>query len=154
MANICAPPTRLDVVVKTLEKSQKVAMECGDKYAIVTYDLAIAKPAMQIQAQEAPLYDNVFVCFGQFHIMMASFAPLGYILDGSGGPEILCEPGLFAPGSVNGSATFPAQTPSTILNAGSNNPLTMYLNQVSQQAHQQQQQNLDPYSVAQLQQQQ
>merc|ERR1711977_702082 len=47
-----------------------------------------------------------------------------------------------APGSANGSATFPAQTPSTILNAGSNNPLTMYLNQVSQQAHQQQQQQV------------
>ncbi|KAH7419581.1 hypothetical protein BKA64DRAFT_563253 [Cadophora sp. MPI-SDFR-AT-0126] len=59
-----------------------------------------------------------------------------------------------APGSATGSANFPAQTPSTILNAGSNNPLTMYLNQVSQQAHQQQQQSLDPYSVAQLQQQQ
>ncbi|CAG8960048.1 hypothetical protein HYFRA_00013236 [Hymenoscyphus fraxineus] len=47
-----------------------------------------------------------------------------------------------------------APTPSTILNAGSNNPLTMYLNQVSQQAQLQQQQNLDPFSVAQLQQQQ
>lgn len=50
-----------------------------------------------------------------------------------------------------------APTPSTILNAGSNNPLTMYLNQVSQQAHaahQHQRQQLDPYAVAQLQQQQ
>ena len=66
--------------------------------------------------------------------------------------------GSAAPGSVNGgpSPNFqqPAPTPSTILNAGSNNPLTMYLNQVSQQAHAQQQQQLDPYSVAQLQQQQ
>lgn len=67
--------------------------------------------------------------------------------------------GSAAPGSVNGGSSQnfqqPAPTPSTILNAGSNNPLTMYLNQVSQQAHaQQQQQQLDPYSVAQLQQQQ
>jgi RNA recognition motif-containing protein len=67
--------------------------------------------------------------------------------------------GSAAPGSVNGGNTQnfqpPAPTPSTILNSGSNNPLTMYLNQVSQQAHvQQQQQQLDPYSVAQLQQQQ
>lgn len=49
-------------------------------------------------------------------------------------------------------------TPSAILNAGSNNPLTMYLNQVSQQqAEQQQEQDLrhaDAYSVAALQQQQ
>ncbi|KAH8653125.1 putative RNA-binding protein MRN1 [Tricladium varicosporioides] len=64
--------------------------------------------------------------------------------------------GSAAPGSINGStqAFQPAPTPSTILNAGSNNPLTMYLNQVSQQAQQQQQQQLDPFSVAQLQQQQ
>ncbi|KUJ19531.1 uncharacterized protein LY89DRAFT_731926 [Mollisia scopiformis] len=64
--------------------------------------------------------------------------------------------GSAAPGSANGSGpSFPtAPTPSTILNAGSNNPLTMYLNQVSQQAQAQQQQQLDPYAVAQLQQQQ
>jgi RNA recognition motif-containing protein len=52
----------------------------------------------------------------------------------------------------------PAPTPSAILNAGSNNPLTMYLNQVSQHVQQQQQQaqqqQHDPYSMAALQQQQ
>jgi RNA recognition motif-containing protein len=53
----------------------------------------------------------------------------------------------------------PAPTPSAILNAGSNNPLTMYLNQVSQQVQQQQaqqQQQQDPYSaqISALQQQQ
>ena len=53
-----------------------------------------------------------------------------------------------------------APTPSAILNAGNNNPLTMYLNQMSIQGQeqdspqQQQQQQADPYSVAALQQQQ
>ena len=50
-----------------------------------------------------------------------------------------------------------AHTPSAILNAGSNNPLTMYLNQMSLQQTQQEQesqQQVDPYSVATLQQQQ
>ncbi|CAF9933006.1 hypothetical protein IMSHALPRED_009035 [Imshaugia aleurites] len=51
-----------------------------------------------------------------------------------------------------------AHTPSAVLNAGSNNPLTMYLNQMSLQQNQQeqesQQQQVDPYSVATLQQQQ
>lgn len=48
-----------------------------------------------------------------------------------------------------------APTPSTILNAGTNNPLTMFLNQVSvQQAQQEQDAQADPYSVATLQQQQ
>ncbi|MCJ1258199.1 hypothetical protein MMC24_006030 [Lignoscripta atroalba] len=46
-------------------------------------------------------------------------------------------------------------TPSAILNAGSNNPLTMYLNQVSaQQAQEHDARQAEPYSVAALQQQQ
>lgn len=49
-------------------------------------------------------------------------------------------------------------TPSAILNAGSNNPLTMYLNQMSlqqtQQEQESQQRQVDPYSIATLQQQQ
>ena len=51
-----------------------------------------------------------------------------------------------------------AQTPSTILNAGNSNPLTMYLNQMTlqddNQDMQHQQQHADPYSVASLQHQQ
>ena len=51
--------------------------------------------------------------------------------------------------------TIAGPTPSAILNAGSNNPLTMYLNQVSQQ-HTQQEQDLrnDPLGFTSLQQQQ
>ena len=69
-----------------------------------------------------------------------------------------------APGSTGSTSqsglhpNFQAQqgpTPSSILNAGSNNPLTMYLNQVSQQAqHEQESRQADPYSIAVLQQQQ
>ena len=84
--------------------SQKVAEECGESYAVITltYDLAIAKPALQIQAQEAPFYDNVFICFGAFHICLAYFGCLGYFLNGSGGPNILTENDVLAPGSLNG----------------------------------------------------
>ena len=73
-------------------------------------------------------------------------------------------PGSTASSSQNGLQFHQqAQTPSTILNAGNNNPLTMFLNQVSvqqaqaeqeSQQQQQQQQQIDPYSVAALQQQQ
>lgn len=70
-------------------------------------------------------------------------------------------PGSTASSSQNGfHMQQQANTPSAILNAGNNNPLTMFLSQVSlQQAQadqlsQQQQQQPDPYSVAALQQQQ
>lgn len=54
MENICAPPTRLDVVAETLKRSKKVAEECGDTYAIVTYNLAIAKPANADSSTSGP----------------------------------------------------------------------------------------------------
>ncbi len=102
MENIPFPPTRLDVVAKTLQVSQQVAEECAQEYILVTYDLAIAKPAIQMQTEEAPLYDNVFICFGPFHTMLAYFGSLGWFIDGSGGPYILIESGVLAPGSLNG----------------------------------------------------
>ena len=102
MENLNLPPTRLDVVAETLKQSQQVAKECGDEYVVVHYDLAVAKPAMQIQSAESPVYDNVFICFGPFHILLAYFGGLGYILDGSGGPELLTETGVLAAGSLNG----------------------------------------------------
>lgn len=65
-------------------------------------------------------------------------------------------PGSVRSTSINGVQNYQhAPTASTILNAGSNNPLTMYLNQVS--AQQQQDQNnrqIDTFSVTSLQQQQ
>ncbi|KAL8927528.1 MAG: hypothetical protein Q9208_002333 [Pyrenodesmia sp. 3 TL-2023] len=62
-----------------------------------------------------------------------------------------------APGSTHSSQPngVHAPTPTGIFNVGQNNPLTMFLNQVSAHQLQQEQDNqsMDPYSVAQLQQQ-
>ena len=42
MENIlCPPPTRHDVIVKTMVMPQKVAKKCNEDYASVHYDLAI-----------------------------------------------------------------------------------------------------------------
>ncbi len=101
MENLNLPPTRLDVVAETLRISQRVAHECQDEFIAVHYDLAVAKPAMQIQVEEAPRFDNIFICFGPFHIAMAYFGALGHILSCSGGPQILTDTEVLAPGSLN-----------------------------------------------------
>ncbi|CAG5019593.1 unnamed protein product [Parnassius apollo] len=49
------------------------ALELPDVPMWVTYDLAIAKVAYQIQAMEKPHFDNLFIHLGPFHIMMAYF---------------------------------------------------------------------------------
>jgi len=56
------PPTRLDVAAETLQIAQRVAAQCDEPYALVNYDLATAKPALQMHANESPKYDNVFIC--------------------------------------------------------------------------------------------
>ncbi|KAI9802614.1 MAG: hypothetical protein M1833_001688 [Piccolia ochrophora] len=68
-------------------------------------------------------------------------------------------PGSTGAGSTHSQPLQHGPTPSTIVNAGHNNPLTLFLNQVSAQTPQQgitapQPQHSDPYSVASLQQQQ
>ena len=84
MQHIKLQPTGNDVVKETLRRSKIVTSECNEPYALVTYDLAVAKIAKQIQATEKPLFDNVFTMFGSFHIEMADFSSLGRIIEGSG----------------------------------------------------------------------
>ena len=82
--------------------AQKVASKCNEEYALVTYDLAIAKPACQIQAEESPQFDNVFIMFGAFHIMMAYFSCIGAFIDGSGGDIIFVDSEVLATGYLHG----------------------------------------------------
>ncbi|KAJ9197861.1 hypothetical protein DTO164E3_5417 [Paecilomyces variotii] len=73
-------------------------------------------------------------------------------------PALSPAPGSTGSHSQNGQSRHPLQTvstPSSILNAGNSNPLTMYLNQVSAQQAQEQENRLsDPITLATLQQQQ
>ncbi len=102
MQNIGLPPTRSDVVKETVTQSLKVTDECGEKYIPITYDLGIAKPALQLQDSFKPKFYRAFVMFGAFHIMYRCLEVLGYYLDGSGADSILVESGALAKGSVNG----------------------------------------------------
>ena len=80
MENINLSPTQLDVVQETLKRSQQVAKEFNETFAIVHYDLALAKQALEIHDKEFPKFDYVFICFRPFHINMTFFfACFGYI---------------------------------------------------------------------------
>ena len=87
---------------ETLKRSQAVvAKECGDKYAIVTYDLAVAKIAKQIQIQNSPKCDDCFIQFGQFHTILSLLLSISKILEGSGAAYLLSEAKIIAGGSID-----------------------------------------------------
>ena len=67
MKPITLPPTRTDVVRKTMIQSQTFFPECRSKYTIITYDLAIGKVAKQIQCEEYPSFNSIFMIFDGFH---------------------------------------------------------------------------------------
>ena len=92
-------PTSNAVVVETLKRTLSIANECGRKTIAVTYDLAIAKLALQIQHEEKPTFDRVFIALGSFHID-GFFSALGKIIAESGGPHILNESEVLATGSL------------------------------------------------------
>ena len=101
MQNTMLPPTREDIVKETLNRSQAVAKECGDKYAIVTYGLAAAKIARQIQIQNSSkLFHTVrSTPYNFFHFSL--FSSIGKILEESGAAYLLSEAKIIAGGSIN-----------------------------------------------------
>ncbi|KYN03439.1 hypothetical protein ALC62_05715 [Cyphomyrmex costatus] len=105
LTTINASPTNNDVVYETMLQSKKVARECGQDYIEVTYDLAIAKIALQIQSTEKGLFDILFIHLGAFHIMMAFFKAVGKFIDYCGLSVIMVNAEMIANGSVNGFIT-------------------------------------------------
>lgn len=84
-----------------MKESQKIAEELGENCISVTYDLAIAKMAMQIQATEKPKFDNLFIHLGAFHIMFAYFKSVGKFIADCGLMNVAVDTELLASGSVN-----------------------------------------------------
>ena len=54
-------PSNKAVVRHTMLKGLQVAEERNENYMQITYDLAIAKIALQIQCEEKPLFDKLFI---------------------------------------------------------------------------------------------
>ena len=85
-----------------MKKSLKISSGCGKHNIAVTYDLAIAKLALQIQAEESPEFDNIFVTLGSFRIETAFLNAFGKIVSNSGALHLLNESLVLTAGSTNG----------------------------------------------------
>jgi len=102
MPNLSQPITRNDVVAETMRISMKCASECWQTYGLVTYDLDVANIAHKIQISEQPEFDRLFIMFGVFHIFICFFRAIGRIIAESGGPAMLTDTDVLAPGSLRG----------------------------------------------------
>ena len=74
LSDINQSPTSTAVVKETMKRPQQLAVECGKHEIVLTYDLAIAKMAMEIQIEKVPTFDNILVTLGSFHIELAFFS--------------------------------------------------------------------------------
>lgn len=101
LTTINASPTNKAVVLETMKQSKAVANECGEDYMEVTYDLAIAKIALQIQSTDKGEFDNLFIHLGSFHIMQAYFKAIGKFIDNCGLSTIMVNAEMLANGSVS-----------------------------------------------------
>lgn len=102
LPHIKASPTSYNCTAYLEDGSSSSYRECEQHNIICTYDLNIAKIALEIQNQLQPKFDNAFIILGPFHIQLAYFKALGKVIDGSGIWEILYESDLIAQGSLNG----------------------------------------------------
>lgn len=84
-------PTSTTVFAETLKRALKFADHFKKESVAVTYDLAIAKIAMQMQATETPTYDKVFAALGAFHIELSFLSASEKYIAESAGLYILNE---------------------------------------------------------------
>ena len=89
-------PTNTSVVQGMMTQILQVATECYEPYAHVTYDLAKAKIAFQLQITEKPRFNCMFIHLGMFHVMMAYFKSVGKFIDRNGLTNIMVDFGLLA----------------------------------------------------------
>ena len=101
MQHIPFPHTKTDVVNETIVLSRRVSEECDSTFAVITYDLAIAKIVKKIQNEEPDEFKDVLIMFGAFHIEGSISAAIGKLIEGSGGPYLLIEFSVIVPGSMN-----------------------------------------------------
>ena len=94
--------TSIAVVGETLKRALAFANQSERDSITVTYDLAIAKIAMQLQAEESPKYDKVFVSMNSFHMELAMFGAIGNYIAESGAEHLLNETHVIEKGSLNG----------------------------------------------------
>lgn len=83
-----------------MEHAKQFAELSNQAKIILSYDLAIAKMAMQIQIMEHPRYENIFVSLGGLHVQLAFFKAVGKMIDSSGIEEILVQSEVIAHGSL------------------------------------------------------
>ena len=100
LPHISLSPTQHSIVADTMNRSLIVAMEASKTSIAVTYDLAISKFTMQIQNQESPKHNQLFINIGAFHIELAFFKDFGKFLGESGGPYVLQEAEVLAKSSI------------------------------------------------------
>lgn len=93
------------MVAETLRQSLKIAEQLRQGYIQVTYNLDIAKVALQIQSTVKPTFYRVFIHLGSFHIIMAYFKAVGKCIKDSGFINVLVESQLLVNGSVTGLIT-------------------------------------------------
>lgn len=70
LKSISDSPTSYSVVLETMKQSQRTAEELNEIYMQVTYDLAVAKMVSQIQCTYSPRFENLFINFGWFHVIL------------------------------------------------------------------------------------
>ena len=76
-------PTRIDVVKKTTVESERLSKECASTFAVIIYDLPIAKIGKKAQNKESNKFKGGFIVFRAFYIKGSILSTFGKLTEGS-----------------------------------------------------------------------
>lgn len=101
MPPIMHPITEYQTVHHCLQLSCQAAEKVGQKYSVVTMDLAAAKIAYDIKWHKPNEFANTIINLGGFHMECSYMGAIGKMMKGSGMEDLIIESGICASGSIN-----------------------------------------------------
>ncbi|XP_033229629.1 uncharacterized protein LOC117181170 [Belonocnema kinseyi] len=84
-------PTSNAMVHETMDRAKDIAAQCNQEVIIVTYDLGVAKIAMQIQKAAVLAFYCLFINLGSLNHFLAYFKALGKFIESAGLIEVVVQ---------------------------------------------------------------
>ena len=94
-------PTSCEVVASAISICQKTAAKLGNKYTVISQDLAVYEISYGLRKSQPEKFSNLVLLLGGFHKLMNYLKAVGSLMDGAGLKEVIVAAEILREGTAN-----------------------------------------------------
>ena len=93
--------TSCEFVVSAISICQKTAAKLGNKYTVISQDLAVYEISYGLRKSQPEKFSNLVLLLGGFHKLMNYLKAVGSLMDGAGLKEVIVAAEILREGTAN-----------------------------------------------------